>query len=349
MPEAEEKTPEAKPAELPAQILPDEGEKNTLEQTGVPQAEIVPPAPAVPEPLVGDLQLSILKDLEETNARENQLEIVESQNRDSWYIRVKGYYLGMPEAIKGLDDEFTRALENAKQEATAPVPDELKSNLENRMESLDLCLKMLKRLDRFYPRFGSLQEKVEGIPLPISYIWSQETDYRTMKLRDFPAEESRLKKDIEKTRDQNYSLLRQKKGAIEELKNFFFEFMQNYFFPIIDGLDKGKKFFGENQSGWIEKFADNALLIQSRFKLYDLLIDLFGGFLGKFNIEPIPVKEGDLFDERLHDPVIVETDEKGKTGQIFVQEVICQGYKFIEPASREEQVIRLPQIIVVKK
>jgi len=299
--------------------------------------------------LVGDLEISILKDIEETNAKDNLDEISENKDLNDWYAKVKKYFQGLPEAVKGLDDEFTASLENARQELNVQLPDELKTNLENRMESLDLCLKMLKRLDRFYPRFSNLQEKVESLPELDFYTWDQDPKLSEMKLKDFPTEENRLRKNIETIRDRNYRLLRQKKGAIDELKNFFFEFMQNYFFPIIDGLDKGKAFFNENQSKWIDQFAENAQLVQNRFALYDTIIGQFTTFLSKFNIEKIAVNKGDPFDERMHDPIIVEADENVQIGQIIVVEVSCNGYKFLEPATREEQIVRLPQVVVMKK
>ncbi|MFQ5637108.1 MAG: nucleotide exchange factor GrpE [bacterium] len=247
------------------------------------------------------------------------------------------------EITTGGEDEEKTTEPNATEESSQ-IPEELQTNLSNRQESLDLCLKMLKRLDRLFPQFTEIHQKAKNIPELKPTLRVNVAKFKKMKKTDFEQETQLLKKNLEEIRNHNYHLLRQKRDLVHEIRNFYYSFFQRYFFPIIDGLDSGKKFF--NQEEWNKKFPDHEDLITQRAAIYDSLISRSDKFLAKFHIEQIPVARGDEFNEQKHDPFMVEEDAELRTNQI--KEVNQKGFQFVDRYLEEPYIIRAPQVVVVK-
>ncbi len=327
---------------------------------------------------IGEVELSIIKNLRASDEKSFEDEVSVNKTLEEEYNWLRDLTVKVPRAIKELETEFERILDESKLdqkeeeraivdnnegnktdeveeiqekrsialEMNGGIPAELQASLKNRQESLDLCHKMLKRLDRLFPQFNDIQNKAKDMPSLKCMIWDGETRLNEVSQRDFALKEMELKQGVEEIRNYNYHLLRQKRDLINELKQFFYSFFQRYFFPIIDGLDSGKKFFVENLSEWKAKFPDQMAAIDNRSGIYDSLVSESYKFLRAFYIEQIHVEIGEEFDEQRHEPFMVEEDKNLNNNQI--KEVNLKGYQFNNSYKNERYIMRAPQVVVVK-
>jgi molecular chaperone GrpE (heat shock protein) len=314
-----------------------------------PPAPALPPPPALDEEILGDEEWASLRILQDADHQENQKERLEGARLDEKFQGLRSLVMDIQAAVAALEKDFETVLAPARDVSAEPeIPADLKGMLENRLESIDLCLKMVKRLDRFSPQLMRILDKRDAIPDFTTYAWEPEATLRNMTKRDFAPALPRFKKETEEVRNANYHLLRRKKDAFEELSRGFFGFFQNYLFPIIDGLDKGKRFFEENADEWTAKYPDRTTLLRSRHDLYDILISRFQTFLQGFHVDRIDIAAGEAFNEQLHDPIIVERDEGLGPDRVLVKEVSLHGYRFRGPDGAGDTVIRAAQVIVAK-
>ena len=244
------------------------------------------------------------------------------------------------------DSEEGNLQEHNIAEGMKGLPADLKAYLTNRRESLGLCLRMLKRLARLFPQFHVIQEKAKESPSLKCMSWEEEANLKKIVKIDFAQKEGSLKKDIAEIRNYNYNLLREKRALINEMKSSFYGFFQRYFFPIIDGLDTGKKFFDETHVEWLRRFPDQEVVIKQHSQVYDLLVIRSDEFLRGLYIEQIPVAIGEIFDEQQHDPFMVEEDKELKNNQI--KEINQKGYQLTNIFKNERYILRAPQVVVVK-
>ncbi|MBN1782781.1 nucleotide exchange factor GrpE, partial [bacterium] len=372
-PASEDKTPDEKPA--PEQVPEDKAAPEPSDQTGAAGEDQTQPAPEVgpapeagPEPqpdgeghkktkahekaskphFEAQLVIARIKDLNETH--ENELESEENDQHDvdeelDW---VNSMIDKIPGEVQKLQADFEKTLNDSLPEADLEsVNDELKTNLVNRQESLDLCLKMLQRVDRVFPQFESKQEKMKELPALKNKRWViEERELKKLTEQELTDKENQLKDNFQEVRDFNYHAVRQKKELYDSLLNSFLDFFKKYYLPIVDGIVDGRRYYQESQTVWLEKFADNAALIEKRFGIYETLLDLSKSFLNSFHISLIPVEPGDEFDENVHEPVDVEADKSMKNNQL--KTVNRLGFEFVDPDTKKQYIIRSPQVTVVK-
>jgi molecular chaperone GrpE (heat shock protein) len=304
----------------------------------------------IPEELIGELEFSILKDLKEKDQQEYNQELSDNNNIEERFKEVKELADQLPDGIKQYEDDFKQIIEKNKQEfPTEGVSEDLKVKLDNRQESIDLCLKMITNLPRFFPHLETLKENVTKVTGLNNYEWGDDGNYKDTSKKEFQDQKAQLEKEIESVRNNNYHVVRQKRESVEQYKKFFFDFFNRHFFSIIDGLDRGKTFYKENKSEWMENYADFKNLIEARYIIYDSLLEVTFNLLNKFHIKEIPVKEGEEFNEKIHEPFMVEEDANMEPDKIIIKEINSRGFKFKKPDATEEIIIRPPQVIVVKK
>ncbi len=339
-----DKTPVQQPAgpEAPEKEIPTPGPPKKETPAPAPPSE-----PAVPpeDKKRKQLLLAILKDLKADDEREYDEEENENHNIKDELDWIQAESNRIPEGMNKLDAEFDKIFAENLDDSLDSLPAALKDNLLNRQESLNLCYKMLKRLDRLYPQFKESQDKVEKLPELKKYVWHDQ-DVTEMTPDALEKYVEQVKKDLEGVRDFNYHSIRQKRELYQKQKSYFKKFFKDYFFHIIDGLVDGQNFYDENMQEWITEHKEHESVIRKRFAIYDLLINAAEKTLSDFHIFPIPVKEGEKFDEEIHDPFMTEPDEKLKDDQ--VKEVSKKGYKFVDPDDKKSEIIRSPQVIVVK-
>jgi molecular chaperone GrpE (heat shock protein) len=222
----------------------------------------------------------------------------------------------------------------------------LKDQLSNKAESLDLCHKMLKRIDRVFPQIAAKIGKDSSIPSIRKKPFQFNKDELGRDEKKLEKLKKHLTGEIEEIRRHNYRVIRQKKELKDSLINQFVDFFRQYFLPIMDGLMDGRKNFQGSLKVWIEKYPQHEALVQKRRGVYDTLLGHGDGFLGQFFITRIPVTEGELFNESVHDPVMVEECAEMENNRI--KEVSRQGYQFAYQASDQIRIIRAPQVTVVK-
>lgn len=320
-----------------------EPEKVVDEEKEAEEKELPPSEKDIP---IGELEFRILVDIKKEDEKEYKKELSEfNTSLEEEYNWIKKLSNKIPGSIKKLEKEFVQIL--GKKElwkALQNTEEELKEKILNRQESLDLCLKMLKNLDRLYPQFQNIQEKAKNISVLHQKQWDEEK-FKEVNMKDFEQVKNDLEMKIKKIRDNNYHILREKRELIDEMLTFFFDFFHRYFFPILDGLESGKKFYMEHQDEWFSKFSGQEELIKKRSQIYDLSLEKSDLFLKEFHIEQIPVNAGDEYDEMIHDPFMTEKDDKLNDNQI--KEVGHKGYQFVDPRTKEKYIIRAPRVIVV--
>ncbi|MBN2000217.1 nucleotide exchange factor GrpE [candidate division KSB1 bacterium] len=348
---------EAKPADESEksekqQVIPEPVEKKAEELEKPEDAK--PPVPSEEKPKKvkptdeekkKEVSLAILEDLKKADEHEYDEEDNQNQSIKDELDWIQTESSRIPEGMIKLEAEFEKIITENFDDKLDELPEELKENLTNRQDSLNLCHKMLKRLDRLYPQFKESQEKVEKLPELKKYVWHDE-DIRKLTAAELEEKVSVTKKELEAIRDFNYHSIRQKRELYQKQKSYFKKFFKDYFFYVIDGLVDGQNFYEDHLEEWIKKHDEQKAIIQKRYNIYNLLIDAAEKTLADFHIFPIPVKEGDEFDEHAHDPFMTEPDKKLKDNQI--KEISKKGYKFVDPDDEKSEIMRSPQVIVVK-
>ena len=253
--------------------------------------EVIPPEEPEDE-FIGEDEIIQLKILKEKNINENQAEVEQANTINEKFQQVKQITGNLE---KGAIDIFIEKFEKMLNKKIEPLDEglsiDLKEKLESREKSLNLCLKMLTRLNRYLQQFQNTYQKMEQSPPVASYQWVEDENIKELKKNDFTDYIKQIKKAIETVRNNNYHLLREKNEITMGLKNNFLNFFKDQFFPVIDGLDSGQKFYKENYENWIETYQDNQILIKQRFEIYDSLIDLSNKFLKAFYIFQIEINE----------------------------------------------------------
>ena len=283
------------------------------------------------------LERCITEDSTETAKEQEELDNA-FREADIW---IEGQR-GLQSAIDTLKDFFTKALDEFEKVDEA-LPQNIREQLVNRKEGIQLCGRMLDRAQARICKGNSQEDKdavtvlcelhVEEIP---SEILASSPDGIEEKVGE-------LLKSRRIDHNKQISDVRNRARSAEKS---FLSGVERQVLPIIDGLDEGKKIGVAAIENMVEQFPEVADELKTWFGIYDLLIGKLESEFEVIGLRPRIASPGEPVDYELYDPVDVEEDPQFEDEQI--KEMVRRGYVLVGASNGIDRVVRPGQVVVVK-
>jgi hypothetical protein len=244
---------------------------------------------------------------------------------------IQTLWTGMSSVRNKFNQELLPSCESARED----LPEELKTQLENRHQTIKLIQKMLeRRIPELEAEASSIDQPTDPKPLPRlepETLNPLQTPNSSSEVFQQKADQAR-----EKIKDERYRLVFDLRTQADEVKKRLLSLVKRKVLDILDGLHSGEL----NSHPLIEQLKGQADVdkvkekLDQWFNLHSQLQDEIHGLLAQMSIHPMAVNKGDDAD---YDALTTEQ----------VKEVVQRGYEYIaEPEA--PQVLRLAQVIMVK-
>ena len=274
---------------------------------------------------------SFLDDIQQVNAVETANEYNEFEK---WSTEVKkwhGIYETIFKELPGIISAAEGYLESLEDEKLANLPESVQKILSNRKGGVNIIARMFSRLpDRkkeisdlvlSFRKNGEIKQEMGALLKK-----ALEINEDTRKEDIIPALEKAGKAvlaDYDKIREQNYQTVRDQREAAEKMKKQTLNFLEQQLIPAVDGIDGGVQ-NAEEMKKPLEEFSEHREIIDKWFGVYDEMDKDISNFFDKINVRKIAVRQGDKFDENIHNAM--STEENPEMENETINSVIRNGY-----------------------
>ncbi len=280
------------------------------------------------------------KKMEQESLKEDRQRIGNiSQNAAYWQDQGKKLKSEL-EQVEGSSKEL---LDNSKK-LLETLPDELKDEIINNQEGLNIIGRMLNRLVDPGDRLNELAKDVTFT----EELKELSRDEWKNAFEDETTEElvlKKIKKKLNAVGMENYRNVSKVNDTAENQKKAFTDFIGRQVLPILDGINDGKAHLNDRINVLSEKFPEKKFELDKWFQTYTDLGNKLESSIEKVGVYGMIIEPGMKIDFERHEPFGVESDPEMDNEQI--KEITRKGYEYAI-LNGNRQILRPAQVIVVK-
>ncbi|QTA93694.1 nucleotide exchange factor GrpE [Desulfonema magnum] len=279
--------------------------------------------------------------------KKEQDQLTEDKERIDISLKAAQYWKVQGKKLRaGIETVNTSAKDivDGSQKLLETLSDELKNELRNNQEGLNIIARMLNRLVETDTRLNALAEDImfeENLKELDEEEWKTTLEGETIKSSAL----KKINKKLNVVGMENYRIVSNLNEIAENRKKGVLDFLTRQVLPILDGINDGKNHLIKRIAELKEKYTENIGEIENWFKTYADLQDVLTELLERLGVRRMDIAPGATIDFERHEPFGVESDPEMENEQI--REISRDGYVF---TTQDEnlQVLRAAQVIVVK-
>ncbi|MCP4353232.1 MAG: nucleotide exchange factor GrpE [Desulfobacterales bacterium] len=280
------------------------------------------------------------KKMEQESLEEDKVRLdVSSRNVSYWQDQGKK----LKSELEQLEGSSKELLDNSK-ELLEALPDELKDEIINNQEGLNIIGRMLTRLVDPGDR---LNELAKDVTFTEELKELSEDEWKNV-FEDETSEElalKKIKKKLNAVGMENYRNVSKVNETAENRKKTFTDFIGRQVLPILDGINDGKAHLDDRINDLSEKFPEKKSELDKWFQTYTDLGNKLESSIEKAGVYGMIIEPGMKIDFERHEPFGVESDPEMDNEQI--KEITRKGYEYTT-LDGNRQILRPAQVIVVK-